>query len=148
MTSSYDDIINLPHHVSETHSQMPAADRAAQFAPFAALTGYDAAVKETARLTDKRLELDESAKEALNERLRIIAAYLKDRPEVSVTYFQPDAKKDGGSYVTAVGTVKKIGEYERVVAMADGTVIPIDEIFSIDGKIFETMEFYLRESEL
>jgi len=142
MTNSYDDIIHLPHHVSATHPQMPAADRAAQFSPFAALTGYESVIKEAARLTDKRLELDESAKEALNERLQIIAARLGNCPEISITYFQPDAKKAGGAYVTAIGAVKKIDEYERVIVMTDGLVISIDEILRIDGQIFETMEFY------
>ncbi len=147
MTNSYDDIIHLPHHVSATHPQMPVADRAAQFAPFAALTGYESAVREAARLTDKRLELDESAKEALNKRLQIIATRLEDCLEISITYFQPDAKKDGGAYITAIGAVKKIDEYARFVAMTDGMVIPIDEIFSIDGQIFETMGYYLCDGE-
>lgn len=138
MTDSYDDIIRLPHHVSETHPQMSPADRAAQFSPFAALTGYESAVTEAARLTDKRLELDESAKEALNERLQIIASHLRDCPEISVSYFQPDAKKAGGAYVMVIGAVKKIDEYERVVVMKNGAVIPIDEIISLDGLIFET----------
>ena len=147
MTNSYDDIIHLPHHISATHPQMPAADRAAQFSPFAALTGYDTAIKEAARLTDKRLELDESMKETLNERLQIVSARFEECPEISITYFQPDAKKAGGAYITAIGTVKKIDENERAVTMTDGMVIPIDEIFSIDGQIFETIEFYLYEDE-
>lgn len=142
MTGTYDDIINLPHHVSPTHPHMSASDRAAQFAPFAALTGYEAAVKETARLTDKRLELDEGEKEVLNERLQIIADRIKEYPEIAVTYFQPDSKKDGGAYVTAISAVKKIDKYERVVVMTDGTTISIDEIISIDGQIFETMAFH------
>jgi hypothetical protein len=142
MTGAYDDIFNLPHHVSTTHPRMSAIDRAAQFSPFAALTGYDAAVKETARLTDERIELDESTKDALNDRLQIIAERLKEHPEIGITYFQPDAKKNGGAYITAAGTVKKIDEYERVVVMTDGMVIPIDEIISIDGQIFETILGY------
>jgi hypothetical protein len=118
---------------------MTAGDRAAQFSPFAALTGYDAAVKETARLTDEKLELDESMKEALSGRLQIIADRMKERPGISITYFQPDTKKSGGAYVTAIGTVKKIDEYERVVIMTDGTAIPIDEIININGRIFEAV---------
>ena len=133
MTNSYDDIIHLPHHISATHPQMPAADRAAQFSPFAALTGYDTAIKEAARLTDKRLQ--------------IVSARFEECPEISITYFQPDAKKAGGAYITAIGTVKKIDENERAVTMTDGMVIPIDEIFSIDGQIFEAIEFYLYEGE-
>ena len=148
MTNSYDDIINLPHHVSATRPQMSAIDRAAQFSPFAALTGYNAAIKEAARLTDERIELDECIKNALSDRLKIIAARIKEHLEIVVTYFQPDAKKNGGVYVTAISTVKKIDEYERVVVMTDGTAIPIDEIISIDGQMFETMEFHSCESEL
>ncbi len=147
MTGAYDDIIHLPHHVSATHPHMTIIDRAAQFSPFAALTGYDAAIKETARLTDWRIELDESMQDALNDKLQIIADRLKEHPEIAVSYFQPDAKKSGGAYVTAAGPVKKIDDYERVVVMTDGTAIPIDEIISIDGLIFETMGFYSFENE-
>ncbi len=139
MTGAYDDIINLPHHVSATHPHMTAIDRAAQFSPFAALTGYDSAIKETARLTDERIELDEYIKDALRDRLQIIADRMKEHPEIAITYFQPDAKKNGGAYVTAMSMVKKIDEYERVVVMTDGTAIPMDEIIGIDGQIFETM---------
>lgn len=136
---TYDDIINLPHHVSSTHPHMAAIDRVAQFSPFAALTGYDASIKETARLTDERVKLDEYMKDVLSNRLQIIADRIKEYPEIVITYFQPDAKKNGGAYITAISTVKKIDEYERVVVMTDGTAIPIDEIISIDGQIFETM---------
>lgn len=132
MTKTYDDIIHLPHHVSATHPHMAAVDRAAQFSPFAALTGYDAAIKETARLTDKRVELDESMKEALSNNLQMIADRLKEHPEIAITYFQSDAKKNGGAYVTVINTVKKIDVYERIVVMTDGIVIPVDEIISID----------------
>lgn len=138
MTSVYDDIINLPHHVSATHPRMTAIDRAAQFSPFAALTGYDAAIKEAARLTDERIKLDEYMKEALSDRLQIIADRMEEHPEIAITYFQPDVKKKGGAYVTAASTAQKIDEYERVVVMNDGTEILIDEIISIDGHIFET----------
>lgn len=139
MTRAYDDIINLAHHVSATRPHMAAIDRAAQFSPFAALTGYDAAVKETARLTDERVELDEYMTGALSHRLQIIADRIKEYPEIAITYFQQDAKKNGGAYVTVISTAKKIDEYERVVVMIDGTAIAIDEIISIDGQIFETM---------
>lgn len=132
MTKTYDDIIHLPHHVSTTHPHMAAIDRAAQFSPFAALTGYDAAIKETARLTDKRVELDEAMKEALSNKLQMVADRLKERPEIAITYFQPDGKKNGGAYVTVINTVKKIDVYERIVVMTDGKVIPVDEIVSID----------------
>lgn len=143
MTGKYDDIIHLPRHVSTTHPHMKTIDRAAQFSPFAALTGYDAAVKETARLTDERVELDEYMKNTLSHRLQIIEDQLEEHPEIAITYFQPDVKKNGGAYVTAIGTVKKIDKHKRVVAMTDGIVIPIDEIISIDGQIFETIVFHL-----
>lgn len=139
MKKSYDDIINLPHHVSATRPHMSAIDRAAQFSPFAALTGYGDAIKETARLTGEKVELDEYMKDVLSVRLQIIVDQLKEHPEIAITYFQPDEKKNGGAYVTVIGRAKKIDEYERVVVMTDGTRIPIDEIASIDGQIFETM---------
>lgn len=143
MTREYDDIIHLPYHKSDTRPHMPAIDRAAQFSPFAALTGYDSAVKETARLTEERVELDEYMKHALSDRIQIIADRLKEHPEIAITYFQPDKKKKGGVYVTIISTVKKIDEYKRVILMNDGTMIPIDDILRIDGKIFETMIFNL-----
>ena len=139
MTKEYDDIIHLPHHVSAKRPRMTAIDRAAQFSPFAALTGYDSAIRETARLTDERVELDEHMKDALSDKLQIIADRLEEQPEIKITYFQQDVKKNGGVYVTAAGTVKKIDKYERVIAMTDGTAIPIDEIISIDGQVFETI---------
>lgn len=139
MTGTYDDIIHLPHHVSATHPHMSAIDRAAQFSPFAALTGHGDAIKETARLTDERIELDEYMKGTLSDRLLILSDRMNEHPEVAITYFQPDAKKNGGTYITAAGTAKKIDEFERVVVMPNGTVIPINEIISIDGRIFETV---------
>ncbi|MDX9872444.1 MAG: hypothetical protein RBT41_08505 [Clostridia bacterium] len=147
MTKAYDDIIHLPHHVSTTRPHMAVADRAAQFSPFAALTGHGAAIKETARLTDERVELDQYMKDALSHRLQIIAERIKEHPEIALTYFQPDEKKNGGAYVTAISTAKKIDEYERVVVMTDGTAIPIDEIISIDGQIFESVASHSCEGE-
>lgn len=142
MTRAYDDIIHLPHHVSTTRPHMTAINRAAQFSPFAALIGYDAAVKETTRLTDERVELDEYMKDLLSDRLKIIVDQLKGHHEIAITYFQPDVKKSGGAYVTAIGTVRKIDEYERIVLMTDGLMIAIDEIISIEGQIFETTVFH------
>lgn len=139
MNNNYDDIINLPHHISKIRPKMPMESRAAQFSPFAALTGYDAAVKETARVTDKRAELDQSQKDAINARLQLIAEIIKEPTEVTITYFQPDIKKQGGAYLKATGAIKKLYEHERVVAMADGKKIPIDDIFGIEGKIFEIL---------
>lgn len=132
MTNPYDDIIHLPHHTSKSRPQMSAHDRAAQFSPFAALTGYDSAIAETARLTATRIELEESSKVALNEKLMIIQEHLADQIEVSITYFQSDEKKSGGSYVTATGCVKKIDKREHAVIMQDTTKIPISDILDID----------------
>ena len=129
--NSYDDIINLPHPVSKNHPQMPFWDRAAQFAPFAALTGHDAAIKETARLTDERLELSEEVIAQLNEKINIIRNNIGIEQNVLITYFVPDAKKTGGSYVTYSGIVKKIDEYEHTIIMTDQTVIPIEQISDI-----------------
>lgn len=137
--TNYDDIIHLPHHVSKKHPQMSISDRAAQFAPFAALTGHGAAIKETARLTDARIELDENAKTILDEKLRIIQETLDERPEITVTYFQPDEKKAGGRYVSATGIVKKIDLYRRSVLMEDGRWIPILDIFEIEGELFRSI---------
>lgn len=134
MTNKYDDILHLPHHVSEMHPRMPVSDRAAQFAPFAALTGYDAAVKETARLTDQRIELSEEEKAALDAQLRLAAEHIGDGSEVTITYFLPDAKKAGGIYVDITGCIKKIDDSNRRIIMRDGTNISMEEIIHISGK--------------
>ena len=140
MKNPYDDIINLPHHQSATRPHMSAYDRAAQFSPFAALTGYEDAVAETARLTDKKVELDEYGKADLNERLNMIQDTLGEQPKVSITYFLPDKQKSGGAYVTVTGGVKKIDEYEHIVVMLDATKIPIDDIAEINGGLFALFE--------
>ncbi|WP_353095452.1 hypothetical protein [Tissierella praeacuta] len=139
MTKEYDDIINLPRHVSKKRDPMPIIDRAAQFSPFAALTGHDTAIKETARVTEDRIELDIYMKEVLNNKLQILIDQLHEHPYIGITYFQPDKKKDGGSYVTANGIVKRIDEYECIIFMTNGISIPIDEIIGIEGEIFDTM---------
>ncbi len=128
----YDDIINLPHHESKTRKRMSLHDRAAQFSPFAALTGYDAAIKETARLTEEWVEPDEDVKTRLDEQLQIIAEHLDDRPEVCITYFVEDTQKEGGAYVTAKGRVRKLDTYARVLVMTDGMVIPIDDVVELE----------------
>ena len=140
MNGKYDEIMGLPHHVSKTRPQMPMSDRAAQFAPFAALTGYDAAIKETGRLTDERIELDVEALSALDMKYQLLMEALDEAPEVTITYFQPDERKAGGKYVSAVGTVKKIDDFERRITMQDGTKIPMDDILSIDGELFLSLE--------
>ena len=140
MMNPYDDIINLPRHTSKSRPHMSAHDRAAQFSPFAALTGYDSAITETGRLTDKKVELDEYSKADLNEKLSKINGQIDEQPQVSITYFQPDKKKAGGTYITATGVVKKINPYERTVVMQDATMIPMDDISEIDGAMFGTFK--------
>ncbi|MCD8383805.1 MAG: YolD-like family protein [Clostridiales bacterium] len=139
-TENYQDIIDLPHHVSESRPHMSMRDRAAQFSPFAALTGYDAAVQETARLTDRRAELDEERKQDLSERLNLIQENLAAAPVVEITYFVPDKRKEGGAYCTATGTVKKVDAFQRLVVLTDGTDIPIDEIIEISGAMFRSLD--------
>lgn len=131
-TSKYDDIIHLPHHVSKKHPRMSLLNRAAQFSPFAALTGHGAAIRETARLTDTFIELDEDQKEKLNEQLQKLQNTLEQNPEVMVTYFQPDQQKNGGTYVTIRGIIKKLDEYGRRILFADGTAVPMEMLFSIE----------------
>ena len=138
--SKYDSIMNLPHHVSKTRPQMPMSDRAAQFAPFAALTGYDSAIRETGRLTDEKIELGEEALTALDMKYQLLMDAFDDASEVTITYFQPDERKAGGKYVSAVGAVKKIDDFERRITMRDGTKIPMDDVISIDGELFSSLE--------
>ena len=140
MNRKYDEIMGLPHHVSKTRPQMPMSDRAAQFAPFAALTGYDAAIKETGRLTDERIELDVEALSALDMKYQLLMETLDEAPEVTITYFQPDERKAGGKYVSAVGAVKKIDDFERRITMQDGAKIPMDDVLSIEGELFSVLE--------
>ena len=140
MNRKYNEIMGLPHHVSKTRPQMPMSDRAAQFAPFAALTGYDAAIKETGRLTDERIELDVEALSALDMKYQLLMEALDEAPEVTITYFQPDERKAGGKYVSAVGAVKKIDDFERRITMRDGAKIPMDDVLSIEGELFSVLE--------
>ena len=137
MNTPYDDIIHLPHHVSQNHPQMPLRDRAAQFAPFAALTGYEAVVGETARLTASKRELDAQEAEELNRQLAVVIEHLSERPEVTVEYFVPDERKSGGAYVTVTGRVRHISVPEKTLAMEDGTVIGLEDIAAISGFQFE-----------
>ena len=134
MSGKYDDIIHLPHHVSQTHPRMPMHDRAAQFSPFAALTGYGAVIRETGRLTETRPGLDEDARDELNRRLTLLATLLERRPMVTLTYFQPDARKEGGACLTITGIVRKIDEYRRMLFMENGRQIPIHDLLFLDGE--------------
>ena len=128
----YDDMLDLPHHVSSTHPHMSLSDRAAQFSPFAALTGFGAAIQETGRLTGERLVPEEDVRRELDEKLRLLKEQIRMRPAASFTYFRPDDKKEGGEYVTVVGNVKKIKELEETVVLSDGTEIPIGEMIEIE----------------
>lgn len=138
----YEDIINLPHHVSTTRPQMPMSDRAAQFSPFAALTGYDAAIKEAARLTDTKIELDNEELNNLNMKFRLLVAHLDDAPEVAITYFKADERKAGGAYLKVTGIVKKLDDFERLITMQDGLKIPMDDILNIESNAFSSLEQY------
>ena len=135
-TNQYDDIIDLPHHESTVHTHMSLHDRAAQFLPFAALTGYEDAIQETARITEEQISLSESEIEILNERLHILSEEQDSHPKVSVTYFVPDEKKAGGAYETTEGHVKRIDEFKRILIMTDGRKIPMEDMIELDGEIF------------
>lgn len=130
-TNSYDDIIDHPHHVSTQHPRMSMTDRAAQFSPFAALTGYGDVIKETARVTDRKPELSESEKTELDYKLQMVCDYPGEKPTVSITYFVPDLKKAGGSYHTISGQIKKIDDYKKQVVLLDKSTIDIDCILEI-----------------
>ena len=136
MSGPYDDIINLPHPTSTKHPRMPMSDRAAIFSPFAALTGHAAAIQETARLTDQRMELDEDTKAMLDLKQQILADRIAERPEISVVWFRPDARKEGGQYVTTVGQPKKVDDIARILQLADGTTIPLDEVLEFRSDCF------------
>lgn len=132
----YDDMIQLPHHVSSRRARMSMVDRGAQFSPFAALVGYDAAIEETARLTDRAIELDEGGKALLDERLRMVMELPQAHPEITLTYFRPDLYKAGGEYVRFTGRVKKIDGYTRAILFTDGMSIPLDCVIAIDSDDF------------
>lgn len=140
--SKYADILNLPHQVSASRSHMTMQDRAAQFSPFAALTGYDAVIQETARLTETPGELDESRKAILDGQLQLLLELLDEQPKITVTYFQPDARKQGGAYVRHTGRVKKIDAYHRMLLMADGTEILFERLSCLEGEVFRDPDMY------
>ena len=139
-THRYDDIIHLPHPEPTTRPRMLMENRAAQFSPFAALTGYDAATREEARLTDEKFELSEDMIEMLEAKLAVIEQHIQEQPNIPVTYFLPDKKKAGGRYVTVSGNVKKLDGIERVMIMTDGTRIPIADVRMIEGTLFQMFE--------
>lgn len=134
MTGEYDDIINLPLHVSKARQPMSMLERAAQFSPFQALTGYGAAIKETARLTDEKAELGEDDLSALNAKLRILTDHLEESPEVSFVCFRPDERKAGGSYVSVTGKVRRIDEVTGQIILLSGEKIPIHSICDMQSE--------------
>ena len=136
-THKYDDIINMPHHVSHSRPRMSNYDRAAQFSPFAALTGYGDAVKETERVTDNKLELTEDEKQSLNEKFQIILENLHDNPQITITYFEPDKKKEGGVYLTKIGKIKEIDIIEHRIVFTDKSFVKTDCIKNITSPIID-----------
>ncbi len=128
---NYEDIIHHPHHVSPRHPQMPMRNRAAQFAPFAALTGHSASMEETARFTEEEITLSSDYMEELNHKLGILRKHLPDHPEITVTFFQSDHRKAGGEYKTLSGRVKKLDRYKQTLELEDGTVIPVNDLVDI-----------------
>lgn len=132
----YDDIINLPHPVSKKHPPMSMLNRAAQFAPFAALTGHGAAIDETARLTDAKIELDADSRADLDRKLHYLAEHLSDAFPVIFVYFLEDGKKSGGTYVSVEGVIKSIDEVNQILLLKDGAKIPVADIIDITGEVF------------
>lgn len=132
----YEEIIDMPHHRSATRIPMPVSERAAQFSAFAALTGHGEAVSEAGRVTRDRIELDDSSRELLDEKLGVLIQYIADRPVISIKYFVPDAYKDGGDYKEITGAVRRVDIYEKVIIMENEAAIAMKDIISIDGDIF------------
>lgn len=130
----YFEILSRIHPTSKKHSRMSRMNRAAQFAPFAALTGYEESIEETARLTDRRIELSEYEIEELNAKLNFIQEHIKERPEVTITYFQSDERKEGGSYITVTGKVRRIDEVNRILVFDDERTVAINAIISTNTK--------------
>lgn len=131
----YDDIIGLPHHQSTNRPHMPLHDRAAQFAPFAALSGHEEAIEETARLTDEEIVLDETVIQAINEKLWELSLHLGEKSTVSITYFKPDKRKSGGAYLTDIGTIKRIDGAAKIVIMDSGMKIPMEHIVNLNSDV-------------
>ena len=139
MSGKYDDILHLPHPTSAKHPRMPISDRAAIFSPFAALTGHAGAIAETTRLTKQKMELDEDTKAELDRRQAVLLEHIAEQPEVTVTWFQPDERKDGGAYFTTTGRLKKINEMNRVLILLDGTSIPLEDVADLESNCFQNL---------
>ena len=139
MSGKYDDMLHLPHPTSARHPRMPIAERAAIFSPFAALSGHAGAIAETARLTDQKMELDEDTKAELDRRQAVLLEHIAEQPEITVTWFQPDERKDGGAYFTTTGRLKKINEMNRVLILLDGTSIPLEDVADLESNCFQNL---------
>ncbi len=139
----YDDMIDMPHHRSVSRPHMSLYDRAAQFSPFAALTGHEASIRETARLTEEWVEPDEDEKIRLDEKLRILGEHMGENADVTIVCFVPDEKKSGGAYVSYSGKVKKMDMYQQKLILDCGTELPITQIRSIESKIFQEYEYII-----
>ena len=137
----YEHLLTLPHHQSSKRKHMSMVERAAQFGAFRALTGYEDAICETGRITDKKIELDDYQKKEIDLKIRYIAEHMGEMPQISVTYFVPDEKKQGGEYTTHTGFLQKINYYKKKIIFNDGTEVFVNEILSIVGKIFDCEEF-------
>ena len=140
MSGKYDDMLDLPHPDPQTHPRMPMRNRAAQFSAFAALTGHDAAIAETRRLTDQRIDLDENEIAQLDEKLRLLEEQIEEHLTVSITYFQPDARKDGGSYQPATGIIKRIDRIKGVIIFLDRREVSICEIVEVSADSIEMVK--------
>ena len=140
MSGNYDDILHRPHPTSARHPRMPISERAAIFSPFAALTGHAGAIAETARLTERKMELDEDARTELDRRQAVLLEHIAEQPEITVTWFQPDERKDGGAYITTTGRLKKIDQVERMLFLLDGPKIPLDDVAGIGSDYFQEQE--------
>ena len=140
MSGKYEDLLHRPHPISARHPRMSAENRAAQFAPFAALTGYEAEIRETARLTDSKIQLSEDDRQLLDRKQQILREHLPERPAVTLIYFEPDDRKEGGQYNTVCGQVRKVDEIARTMTLTDGTELFLDDIFTIESELFKELE--------
>ena len=142
MNKNYDDIINLPHFESKKHKRMSLEARSAQFAPFSALTGYEDIVKETARLTDKKIEIDDEQKQILNNKLQFILKNIDLFPEITFTYFVKDNQKSGGKYIEKTGIIKKIDNINGLIILKDKSKIKINDIINITSNLFQKIDLF------
>lgn len=139
MSGKYDNMLHLPHPTSTRHPRMPISERAAMFSPFTALSGHAGAIAETARLTDQKMELDEDTKAELDRRQAVLLEHIAEQPEITVTWFRPDERKDGGAYLNATGQLKKIDEVKRVLILLDGTSIPLEDVADLESSCFQDL---------